>query len=138
MRTCRICGVEKDLSEFSVRPDTGKHRTACKDCKTKDKLTRYHTKPSTKKAHARATLKHSLKRYGLTVEQYQAMHDEQSGRCALCKQPEEPPHRLAVDHCPTTGKVRALLCRSCITWLGLFRDSEELLMVVGRYLQSTR
>lgn len=138
MRTCRKCGVEKDLSEFPVRSDTGKHRSECRDCRTKDNLNRYHTKESTKEAHARAALKHSLKKYGLTVEQYNEMQEKQSGRCAICNQPEEQDRRLAVDHCHATGKVRALLCQSCNTGLGLFRDSEALLMAAANYLQSTR
>ena len=138
MKVCRICGVEKALSEFPVRSDTGKHRSECRDCKNKDNLNRYHTKESTREAHARAALKHSLKTYGLTVEQYEAMHEAQSGLCAICNQPEEQDRRLAVDHCHTTGKVRALLCQSCNTGLGKFRDSEALLMAAAYYLQSTR
>lgn len=38
MPTCRVCGVEKPLIEFSYRKDSGKYRTDCKVCvKTKVK-----------------------------------------------------------------------------------------------------
>lgn len=54
--------------------------------------------------------------YGIEPEQYDALLAQQDGRCALCgAEPNE--HMLHVDHCHTTGKIRALLCVSCNTSL---------------------
>jgi hypothetical protein len=65
-----------------------------------------------------AKLKHT---YGITVEQYQALFESQSGVCAICG---KPPGKLAlaVDHCHATGRIRGLLCTCCNHGLGMFRD----------------
>jgi hypothetical protein len=51
-------------------------------------------------------------RYGITIEEYEAMLAKQGGVCALCKKPPKN-IRLAVDHDHQTGAVRELLCPSC-------------------------
>jgi len=57
----------------------------------------------------------------------------QSGRCAICGDP--PGKRgLHLDHDHLTGIVRGLLCHRCNFGIGLFRDSEELLMRAITYL----
>ena len=55
--------------------------------------------------------------YGINLEQYFAMEQEQQGRCAICGKAPAPNkgrvRKLHVDHCHQTGKVRGLLCHSC-------------------------
>ena len=34
--TCRVCGTEKPQVDFPIRKDTGKYRTECKNCKSKN------------------------------------------------------------------------------------------------------
>lgn len=85
----------------------------------------------------------SMKRkYGVTPEQYKAMHDEQGGVCAICHEPEtrlhpktNAPQALAVDHCHETNKVRGLLCWRCNVTLGKVGDSVKLLGEMAAYLQ---
>ena len=43
--------------------------------------------------------------------------------------------RLCVDHCHTTGNVRGLLCDTCNTALGKFRDNIDLLNEAIKYLK---
>ncbi|MFM7009119.1 MAG: endonuclease VII domain-containing protein [Betaproteobacteria bacterium] len=71
-------------------------------------------------------------RYGISLEERNAMEVTQSGKCLICN---EIPKRLVVDHCHTSGKVRGLLCDHCNTGLGRFKDSPELLMAAIRYLK---
>jgi hypothetical protein len=58
-------------------------------------------------------------KFGITVEQYDAMYAAQNGLCALCRQPETTFHwrgkiqRLALDHCHKTNTNRGLLCAHC-------------------------
>lgn len=69
-----------------------------------------------------------------------AMAEAQKHLCAICGQPEKEQRNgiirhLAVDHDHATGKVRALLCQSCNKGLGLFMDSEDLLLAAIAYLR---
>ena len=65
------------------------------------------------------------RRYGLTVEEYDAMFEAQGGGCAICKSKAKPGgNRLHVDHDHTTGRIRALLCAHCNTRVGVLEDSE--------------
>lgn len=64
-------------------------------------------------------------KYGLTVADYEALYDQQQGRCAICRR--VPVGRLHVDHDHATRVVRGLLCRSCNMGLGHFDGAAELL-----------
>lgn len=79
---------------------------------------------------------HLLKKnFGITLDTYHKMLEEQSSVCAICKKHTEKGVRaLAVDHCHTTGNVRGLLCRFCNQAIGQFGDSEELLQNAITYL----
>lgn len=82
-----------------------------------------------------------LKRYGITIDQYEQMLAVQNNLCAICKQPEQSDHptqgkfALAVDHCHVTNNVRGLLCSNCNRTLGLMRDAPNLLRAAAEYLE---
>src|SRR3990167_9819652 len=75
----------------------------------------------------------SVKKYGLTYEEYLDLYNRQNGLCAMCNQPETAINpsgelrQLNIDHCHETRRVRGLLCRNCNVALGLVKDkrSEE-------------
>lgn len=84
----------------------------------------------------------NLRRYGITLEEYERMLVAQEGVCAACGQPEKTvhaktgnPNSLAVDHDHETGKVRGLLCSPCNRALGLIGDSLERAQALVRYLE---
>ena len=74
------------------------------------------------------------RRYGITVEQLQAMIRTSKGRCAICQRKPKR-GRLVVDHDHSSGRVRGLLCRSCNYCMGGFKDSPELMRRAARYLE---
>ncbi|MYY03042.1 MULTISPECIES: endonuclease VII domain-containing protein [unclassified Streptomyces] len=82
-------------------------------------------------------------RYGLTQAELTAMREASGGRCTLCGRENTTGRQLAVDHdhgcCSGTrscGKcVRGLLCGSCNTGLGMFKDSPDLLRTAIAYLE---
>ena len=78
-------------------------------------------------------LESDLRKYGITLEKYEAMEKKQNGVCAICME-KEPNKKLAVDHCHITGKVRGLLCSNCNNGLGKFKDSKTLLIKAINYL----
>jgi hypothetical protein len=84
--------------------------------------------------------------YRLTVEQYDAMYEQQGGCCAICgdlKESWEPgvgiegrDRFLVVDHCHAQGHVRGLLCGNCNHGLGKFKDDIARLLAAAEYLRS--
>lgn len=72
------------------------------------------------------------KAYGLSIVERQNMLDKQCGLCAICGNFMESPH---VDHCHATGKIRGLLCSTCNTGLGHFKDNPMLCFSAGEYLK---
>jgi recombination endonuclease VII len=81
-------------------------------------------------------LRKTLKaKYGLTLEAYGAMVEQQNGVCAICQESPRG-HRLDVDHDHTTGRVRGLLCDRCNRMLGQGRENPALLEAGVRYLRS--
>ena len=61
----------------------------------------------------RRSKQYNLKKYGLTVEMYDAMHIAQDGKCAICGGPPGTIKGFHVDHNHLTNKVRGLLCHIC-------------------------
>jgi len=72
--------------------------------------------------------------YGITLEDYAALLDQQGGVCRLCGKPPSK-KSLHVDHCHESGKIRGLLCSKCNTALGLANDSPDLLRRMAFYLE---
>jgi hypothetical protein len=85
---------------------------------------------------------HLKRHYKMTLEDYDAMLDEQGGVCAICRTlPGQ--RRLAVDHdhncCSgherTCGHcIRGLLCANCNSILGRWRDDPDVMATAIAYL----
>ena len=77
-------------------------------------------------------------KFGITVEQYKLMYEQQRGLCLIC---EKPPtgrfKKLAVDHCHSTGKIRGLLCSGCNRAIGYLKDDPQMLEKAAAYLRGT-
>ncbi|SRR5258708_28943418 len=81
-------------------------------------------------------------RYGISIDDYQQLYQEQSGLCKICSMPEmirivngNQVRALAIDHNHKTGKVRGLLCYKCNVGLGSFNDDTKLLKQAIDYLR---
>lgn len=60
-----------------------------------------------------------MRRYGITLEQYEAQFAAQGGVCAICGGAGGGKWwPLVIDHDHETGKFRGLLCDRCNRWLG--------------------
>lgn len=80
-------------------------------------------------------VKHLVRTYGITVEEYENLLKEQNGVCAICANPPGK-RRLAVDHDHETGLVRGLLCSPCNTGIGLLKNVDNLTVAIS-YLESS-
>lgn len=74
-----------------------------------------------KKQKTRQNLKDN---YGLTLEQYDKMVENQNGVCMICSGMNVDGRRLAVDHNHKTGEIRALLCLRCNVELGIYENGK--------------
>jgi hypothetical protein len=80
-----------------------------------------------------------VRRFGLTLAEYEAKLAGQNGACAICgRTTDVRGRRFAVDHDHQTGKIRGLLCFRCNNGLGCYDDNELLLLRALKYLREHR
>lgn len=134
-KRCDHCKAFKPLDEFfGLKKGRLGRQKRCKECQRM--LARKcpsHSSASKRRQHLKAT-------FGITPEQYDQMHRQQNGRCAICGHAEDSQRFnrkkvLDLDHCHRTGKVRALLCGRCNIGLGAFSDDPALLRAAADYLE---
>ena len=77
---------------------------------------------------------YNLKRYGMTVDDYNALVLKQNNQCAICQKRLSYGRGTNVDHDHATGKVRGLLCLHCNTGIGNLMDSRTILLSAVKYL----
>lgn len=145
-KECRKCGKIKPLYKFKEVVNKGKvsgRRRACRDCGRWKPPKGYCNKFNKNESHKRAVKKYResehgkrksrnsyLKRaFGITLEKYDRLFEEQNGLCAICGLPEKTIIRskiieLGVDHNHVTKRVRGLLCSDCNTSIGKLKVDE--------------
>jgi hypothetical protein len=163
-KKCAKCEVEKPLDSYTKHNRLG-YQPRCKPCRSEDQKIYYRNnieKFNGYKARARnetleerqdriqkrkleAPVKrehakwkaHIRKTLGIEPQDYEKLFSEQNGKCAVCgtDNPGGNRKRFCVDHCHTTGKIRGLLCVSCNSGLGYFKDNMELLSNAATYLK---
>lgn len=78
------------------------------------------------------------KRCGLSIAEYDETYDTQEGKCKICgvRRARYGKERLVVDHCHLSGRFRALLCGPCNSAIGLFQESETVMLSAIEYIRS--
>ncbi len=141
LKICSACG-KKDQEFARNKAQKDGLQNQCKSCNKKTRAASHrqnYLKNYRKKWYRKnivAQRDYNLrKRYGISVEEYQALFEKQKGRCAICGMHAlEFTRALNVDHSHKTGKVRGLLCHKCNRGLGLFNDDSEKLINAVEYL----
>ena len=135
MKTCTVCRNTKNIDCFYKRaasPDG--YATQCKTC---DNERRKAWKEANPEANQRSSRNNQLlKRYGMTLSEYEELLNGQNGKCGICYTSENYTGHTgyrkdwswSVDHCHKTGKIRGLLCNNCNRALGLFKDNKEVML----------
>lgn len=164
LKKCKKCGVEQPLANYHAHPKL-KYHPRCKPCRAEDQREYYKAHPDKfiayrararnetveerdariqrRKDEAPAKRKlakwrvHIRKTLGVTAEQYQKLFELQDGKCAICssKSPGGKRERFCIDHCHDTGAIRGLLCVSCNSGLGYFKDKIDNLKSAVKYLE---
>lgn len=146
-RLCARCGVQPRLSYHSYCGACKRSYSAEWKAANKDKVAasnrRYKAnrptdrKPERSKDPHRQRKNHLKHKYGLTLEEWRDIYDEQGGVCPGCRQPlvDRTP---CVDHDHATGAVRGILCVRCNSGMGLLSDDPETLERLVVYLRRSR
>jgi len=131
VKQCTSCLQDKLITDFHWHyKDKGIRRHSCKICRSNVEKERQR-----QEAYKIKRTDYNLKKaYGLSSKEYQEKLKYQNYGCAICGK-SQVTKALAVDHCHTTGKIRSLLCGSCNTGLGHFRDNPELLRKAADYIK---
>jgi hypothetical protein len=124
MKVCKQCKKTVPLDAFAKCKKTKDgHRASCKVC-----INAKYSKDYYKNNDL-------LRKYGISLDEYNTMLKEQKHKCKICGIHEKHCNRgLYVDHSHETGSVRALLCHHCNSGLGYFRDRQEFLLKAVDYL----
>lgn len=72
--------------------------------------------------------------YGISLQEYNKIFENQNGCCAICGEPQKQQKALAVDHNHITGKIRGLLCPNCNRGIGYLKDNSHILQKAIQYL----
>lgn len=143
-KLCSNCQEVKSLADFHPdrRTTTGRG-SWCKDCcrdrrrrpdaKVKDQAALRKWRRENPERWAILDRRAKLRKYGLTIDQYDEMLAVQGGLCAICRKPPTK-LRLAVDHSHQTGEVRGLLCGRCNAGVAMFVDTPETMHRAIAYL----
>jgi hypothetical protein len=157
VKRCKHCGIEKPLEDFYTdRNARDGRRPECKTCNLFRRRAKYAEDPQSyidrvlkwqrenrdrylerQRAYRGTPAKklsnrksHLKRKYGLTLEVYDAMLASQGGGCAICGNPNAD----NVDHDHATGKVRGILCFNCNIAVGQMEDDEDRLAAAMAYL----
>lgn len=150
MKLCKRCGATKSLEDFHKDKKSKDGRCFyCKEC-NKSKTRAYYAglDKTAEKARGKSRAENGdyrnyqyLKKYGITLDEYNSLLEKQGGKCAICGITREEcndKRALPVDHDHETGHVRGILCHSCNRALGLFKDSPDVTAKATEYLIRNR
>jgi hypothetical protein len=153
VKQCSKCGISKAETDFWKRKD--KLRSECKLCE-KDRIYKWRSENREYRNALEVRMnakypdkqrKHMLKKlYGLTLDDYFLILENQNGVCKICLEPPAENKVLHIDHdhncCPgqkSCGQcLRGLLCIKCNRMLGLAGDSILNLLAAVDYLENSK
>lgn len=89
------------------------------------------------KCKAAAIAHRRMVNYGVSQDDYDRILRLQDGGCAVCGAVPDPTcPSFAVDHDHATGAIRAILCNTCNSSLGLLDEDPERIRLLMAYAES--
>jgi len=124
---------EKDYRNKSTNKERAyEYRKKNKD-KMKEYCKKYRQNPKNREREINQKL---LDKYNITLEEKNAMIDNQDGKCLICGDILDKGSRTCVDHCHKTKNIRGILCSRCNSLLGFSEDNVEILKNAIKYLEN--
>lgn len=134
MKRCKICN-----DWFKQNSNCQKY--CSKQCSKRASIDRacHHNKKHPERAADSMRKMHYLRKYGMTISDYNRLFRRQKGCCAICKVHQDKlKRRLAVDHNHKTRKIRGLVCLKCNRHIGrvenILANKGEFNKKIRRYL----
>ena len=138
IKDCSVCKkFFLNTTKYFPRRHSGNLRGECRNCKNNyireyRARTRKENPDKYRDYYKNSNLKSN---YGITLEEYNLMHEKQQGKCAICGVKDNNKIKnLNVDHNHNTGKTRELLCKQCNTALGYVEKDLEKVEKFKMYL----
>ena len=143
---CKVCNAEyhrnwaennrersREIKAKYAKANPEKHRGNIENDNRRSKEWREKnpegSKLNIRKAHLQTT-------YGLTLEDYDYMLENQNEGCAICGTKDTGKWKhFCVDHNHKTGEVRGLLCHKCNLGLGALNDDLDIIKKAIVYLE---
>ena len=132
MQICRKCGKTLPFSEFyPLRSMRLGYRTDCRTCATA------YARSWVEKNPEKAFDSHLRRRFGITLDEYNAMLAEQGGVCLICGElPTGPRNRRKGKQRTFIARlVRGLLCSTCNVGIGNLKDDAATVRAALNYLE---
>lgn len=131
---CRECFNARRRAAFSRLSDGEKalHRQKAKDWYSRNRVRVAGKQKEWAAGNPEKVFANRLRKYGISVVEYDEMMLRQGGMCAIC----DKEGGLTVDHCHDTGRVRGLLCHGCNMLIGHAREDSAVLERSAAYVQS--
>ena len=134
MKSC----FNSECSEDNPQPLTNFHKQSTGKLGVRSRCRTCHNQDMRERETSEYRRRKTLRSYGLSLDDYDRMLEQQEGKCAVCHSTDNG-HPLSnffvVDHCHETGKVRGLLCNSCNRGIGFFVDDPARLLQAAVYLE---
>jgi hypothetical protein len=154
MKQCKTCETWKKEEEYGTFQQRGKtyRRGQCNSCRSERERTNriekgdevrardnagYHRAKEADSEGLAKTLRnfHLKKKYNMTLDEFEDRAEAVDYKCEICNGEERRHKHLVVDHNHDTGEVRGLLCSTCNSGLGLFKDNPDVLASAIIYLK---
>ena len=131
----QVCNLEEKRQRYLEDPAAAKARVKRWQQENPERLNAYRRsrrlEPEVKR---RERAGHLMRKYGMSIEQYDAMLEAQGGGCYICGRAPRDDISLHVDHDHSTGEVRGILCFRCNNALADFQEDTRLLRNAIGYL----
>lgn len=114
-KACVMCKEVKPETAF--HRDRGRRTSTCGRCRNEGR--------KRQETPLQRLTRKLWEKYKLTLDQYLELVEAQGGACAICRRKPPAGARLCVDHCHTTGAVRALLCIPCNVMVGVYENHHQ-------------
>ncbi len=153
-----VCGQAFEVATVKRGKHRGRVIRRCPECyrayqkRWREENPQYHKTRKVVRNPERDRRRHFLKKYGVTIEQRDAMLAAQGSQCPICAVQLSTDRLLTsgtgrngrfalstrgdgavVDHCHESGRVRGILCSRCNRALGFFSDDPSKLRAAADY-----